>query len=157
MATTFTHGNNFRLYNLPSAPSDVAAITAAELTAGTGIACAKSANLSMTITQDDITCQGNTSGAGYQHFIPGQKGWTMSAELLYVVDTEDTDATDLQALADAGTKLYAILGDGVTGNKYYYGEVYISSVDVATTAGDRVAYSVSFQGTGELTYGTFAA
>lgn len=157
MATTHIHGNSFRLYNLPSAPADAAAITAAELDAGTAIACSKSCSVQRNINQDDVTCQGNTSGAGYQHFIPGQQGWTMSAELLYVLDDTDTDAQDLESLAAAGTKLYAVMGDAVTGNKYWYGEVYISSVDTSFDANGRPTYNVSFQGTGELTYGAFAA
>lgn len=180
MATTYFHGQAFRLYSLPMVdptgdPVDYSYAPTGN-TNGEGAAipdlstvnfddlvpfgCAKSASLSVSNNVIDVTCQGNDSydSAGARAVIPGQKSWSMSSELLYTVvtpDADNEDATDLQGYFDAGTPVLCVLGDGQDGNNYWTGLAYIASVEVSSAPGELVSYSVTMEGTGNLTYGTF--
>lgn len=170
MATTYFHGQAFRLYTLPqdanydydptgTTPSvpTLADVNIADLVP---FGCAKSASLSVSNNVIDVTCQGNAAydSAGARAVIPGQKSWSMSSELLYTVETpaaDSEDATDLQGYFDAGTPVLCVLGDGEDGSKYWTGLAYIASVEVSSAPGELVSYSITMEGTGNLTYGTF--
>lgn len=160
MATTYFHGQAFRLYkrtaDITAAEAQDQSGTAPTWATVTPLACAKSASLSVSNNVIDVTCQGNAaSGAGNRAVIPGQKSWSMSSELLYVTD-DNADATELQALFDAGTPLRVILGDGQASNNMWWGDAYIASIEVSSAPGELVSYSVTLEGTGALTYGTIS-
>ena len=168
---TFVQGKSIRVYDLTSAPSAGSedAITEAQLAAGDIIACAKSASISMSNSVIDITCQGNSaSGPGERKIIPGQTSWSASVDTLYTitVDSDEAGSVGLQAHYDGNLPIFLVIGDaqddGATagetaGNYYWYGQAYISSIEVSATPGELVTYNVSFEGDGSLTYGTIAA
>ena len=50
-------------------------------------------------------------------------------------------------------QIYLEVSTGITGDEYYYGQVYVTSVEKSAPMEDNVTFSASFEGTGQLQKG----
>ena len=107
--------------------------------------------------QETIDSSSKDSG-GRKEFINGATSWTMDCEAFYnVIDAGGSATTNsadaLMAALKAGTKISCEWkdGSGQTGAKTYTGDGYITSVSKGASVGEFATYSISIQGTGELT------
>ena len=108
-------------------------------------------------TQDTI----ETTSMGTQYstpvartYVAGPHTWTLTADIYY-------DATDagMVAIQDAvsditGLSLKLYPEDSDSGNKYYYGDVVVTSLSVSSSVDGMVEATFAGQGTGSLTFGT---
>tara|TARA_R110000751_G_scaffold7414_3_gene30305 strand:- start:2300 stop:2749 length:450 start_codon:yes stop_codon:yes gene_type:complete len=131
--------------------------TAGGHAAATAIALSTSASLSLSMETRDIS---NKSSAGWRELLEAQKSWSASCEGMYaMLDSAGTavkNYDDFFALLIARTPMYIEINTGVTGDKYYYGECYITSLEQTAPLEDNMTYSMSFEGTAALTEGTQA-
>lgn len=122
------------------------------------VACATTANISLSNATIESTCKASASGvladASTRHTIAGQQTWSMQVDGLVDLLTGGTDEssfTDLMDLALARTEVTIKFSDGVSGNKEYSGNAFISSIDATAGVDDFVTYSCSLEGNGTLT------
>jgi len=122
------------------------------------VACATTANISLSNATIESTCKASTTGdltdASVRHTIAGQQTWNMQVDGLVDLLTGGTDEasfTDLMDLALARTEVTVIFGDKVTSNKEYTGAAFISSIDATAGVDDFVTYSCTLEGNGTLT------
>lgn len=121
----------------------------------TTIGLSTNASLSFTMETRDIS---NKSSAGWRELLEAQRSWSVSCEGLYAFLDSAGAATknydDFWALMNTRTSLYIEISTGVTGDKYYGGQCYITSLEQSAPMEDNMTYSMSFEGTGALTEGT---
>ena len=87
------------------------------------------------------------SSGGWSTKIAGLKSWTCSADGVFFIDDAGHKACETAFLA--GNAVQVELSN--TSGLYYAGDVIITSMSVEAGQDDVVSYSVSFEGTGELT------
>ena len=121
------------------------------------VACATTANISLSNATIESTCKASTSGdlddASTRHTIAGQQTWSMQVDGLVDLTTGGTDEssfTDLMDLALNRTEVTVKFSDGVVGHKEYSGNAFISSIDATAGVDDFVTYSCSLEGNGTL-------
>lgn len=127
------------------------------------VACATTANISLSNSTIESTCKASTSGAlddaSVRHTIPGQQTWSMQVDgLVDLVSggTDETSFSDLMDLALNRTEVTIKFTDGVSSHKEYSGLAFISSIDATAGVDDFVTYSCSLEGNGTLTAATIA-
>lgn len=106
--------------------------------------------------QDTIDSSTKDS-SGRKEFINGATSWTLDCEAFYnVLDAAGSATTNsadvLIAALAAGTAIGVEWkdGSGVTGAKTYTGSGYITSISESAAVGEFSTYSISVQGTGQL-------
>ena len=121
----------------------------------TAIALSTNASLSFTMETRDIS---NKSSAGWRELLEAQRSWSVSCEGLYAFLSASGAAVknydDFWALMNTRSPMYIEISTGVTGDKYYGGQCYITSLEQSAPMEDNMTYSMSFEGTGALTEGT---
>ena len=122
---------------------------------------ASATTCSLELSMDEID-QSNKSSGGWKAIMGGQRSWSVSAEALYQNEavSGSKDYTDFwnhiaQASADgalARTPVYVEFAhaNGSTGNVYYSGYAYVTSLSVNGGTEDQASYSISLTGTGVL-------
>ena len=122
---------------------------------------ASATTCSLELSMDEID-QSNKSSGGWKAIMGGQRSWSVSAEALYQNEAVAGSKSYIdfwnhiaQATADgalARTPVYVELqhANGTTGNVYYSGEAYVTSLSVNGGTEDQASYSISLTGTGVL-------
>jgi hypothetical protein len=124
---------------------------------GTGVALANLRGWTIEQTQDTIettVMSGNYDAATSRTYVAGPHTWTISGDIFY--DNANTQMLNIEAGASDLTavqlKLYA--EDDDTGNKYWEGNVVITSFSVTSSVDGMVEASFAGQGTGALAINT---
>ena len=105
-------------------------------------------SVDVTVDTAEKTAMGD---GGWKSFLTSNKGWSGSCECILNVD----DATGADTTSD-------VIVVGSTGALEFYpdkdsagvytGNAHITGYSVSSSIGDKITVSVSFQGTGALTY-----
>ena len=116
---------------------------------GTLVAASTSANLDMSI--DEITVTSKDS-AGRKEILPGTSSWSVSGDFLDDVGSSNYEFKDFHALYKNKTVVEVRLQEtGIgTGEDYYIGFAYLTSVSRSAPMEDAVTGSYTFTGTGLL-------
>jgi len=116
---------------------------------------AHSTSHSLSISHDARDATTKDSG-GWTDRLEGLRSWEASGEGLVAFDgTYDT--TDLFALITNRTKVTIKFSTEVTGDTYWTGSAYLTSLDMDSPTEDSVSMSFTFSGTGALTSATVLA
>ena len=92
--------------------------------------------------------------AGWRELREGLRSWSASAEGFIRNDAEASKAKfqDLYALYSGRTQFGVRFTNANTGDYELTGDVYITSLEETAEMEDNLSFSVSFEGTGVLTY-----
>ena len=120
----------------------------------------KVANLTSTdfeLSKDTIDAT-NKDGGNYKEFLVGLSSWTMNAEGIFEEDasvgTSSISAKDLLDDMVAGTALTVVMTSDSSTDLKLSGTAIITSFAWNAPVNDVSTFSVSLQGTGDLTVGT---
>ena len=118
----------------------------------------KIANLTSTdfeLSKDTIDAT-NKDGGSYKEFLVGLSSWTMNAEGIFEEDGGVTGISAKDLLDDmiTGAPITAIMTSDVSGDIKLSGSAIITSFAWNAPVNDVSTFSVSLQGTGDLTVGT---
>ena len=120
-------------------------------------------NFSIELTSDTI--ETSVMGTDVRTYVKGMSSWSGSADI-YFDESEFgsvyPNLCDQQShrVGDSGSNIKLVLQDGGTNDIWYSGAVIITGVTVNSTMDGLVEASISFQGTGDLTFttsGSYAA
>lgn len=115
------------------------------------LALSTSASLSISMDTRDIS---NKGSSGFRELLEAQMSWSLSVEGLYAVKDADGNAlknyNELLNMLKTRTAVYVEIGTGVTGDSYYYGQAFITSLEKTAPMEDNITFSASFEGTGSL-------
>ena len=114
------------------------------------ITLAKSAGVDLTRAMRDISTKDSLS---WKEILPGQQSFKFSVEILHD-EAKAVNASTIMADQIAGTMYTVKLSSSVTGDKYFYGNAYLSSISIKTGVEDNETGSFTLEGTGELHIGT---
>jgi predicted secreted protein len=119
------------------------------------IAFATSASISWSMDPRDISTK---SSAGNRAIAEGKKSWNVSFEGLVTYATvSDLDMpNDIFTLADARTSVGLRFGKLNSGDYVYTGSGYFTSYSQDAGVEDNNTFSVSFEGTGQLSQSSYA-
>lgn len=117
----------------------------------------KIANLTSTdfeLSKDTIDAT-NKDGGNYKEFLVGLSGWTMNAEGIFEEDGSATGVSAKDLLDDiiAGAPITVVMTSLVSGDLKLSGSAIITSFAWNAPVNDVSTFSVSLQGSGELTVG----
>lgn len=117
-----------------------------------GTVIAKSTSCSLEITHETRDTTTKDSG-GWTDRLGALRSWNLSGDFL---DAEDAAYRfdDLFALINNRTLVTLRMSSGVTGDKYYEGSGFLTSLSREAPMEDNVSGSYSFEGTGALTENT---
>ena len=124
------------------------------------VAFAQNGTLNFSMDVRDIT---NKESGGFSESLEGLRSWSVDLDGAYawtnasgVALTNGMDDVFNQYLLDAGantresfTIRFGNVG-GATGDTYYEGKVFLTSISVAAGTEDTATYNMSFQGTAGL-------
>lgn len=117
---------------------------------GTLIAHLTDAGISMTHSPREVTSK---DSGGYQEFLEGIRGATMSATA-WLNKAAGQNDEDIFTLINGRTTATVRWASSVAGDKYYEVSAYVTSFDPSSPGQeDNVSYAVAFQGTGTITTG----
>lgn len=113
-----------------------------------------SQNVSISLNADTIDVSTKDS-AGYRELLGGQKSFSLSADGLMDFNSTGTD-TEVDELFDQWDGRTAVtftftLATTASGDYFYTGSGFITSIEVSGGTEDAPTYSVSIEGTGALT------
>tara|TARA_R100000995_G_C3478402_1_gene122366 strand:+ start:401 stop:844 length:444 start_codon:yes stop_codon:yes gene_type:complete len=132
--------------------------TGADHAGATAFAFSTSASLSLSMETRDIS---NKGSAGWRELLEAQMSWSASLEGLYAMfEADGTTAAknydDLYTLLTGRANTYLEIETGVSGDFYYSGQVYLTSLEQSAPLEDNMTFSASFEGTGVLSKTTVA-
>ena len=118
-------------------------------TASSAVGGATSGTLN--ISMDAIDCT-NKDSLGRKEFIAGATSWTLDCEAYISGDGGTNASADVQDAMYTKDKVFVKFQDasGQASSKKYEGRGYITSMSQTGTIGEFATYSISIQGTGEL-------
>jgi TP901-1 family phage major tail protein len=115
------------------------------------IAFSTSATLSISMDTRDIS---NKGSSGFRELLEAQMSWSVSVEGLYATKDANGSAVnnynDLLNMLKTRTAVYVELGNGVSGDTYYHGQAFITSLEQTSPMEDNMTFSATFEGTGQL-------
>ena len=121
----------------------------------TTIALSTSASLSFSMETRDISNKGSD---GWRELLEAQKSWSVSCEGVYAMKDAAGGSIknyeDFYDLMVARTPLYIEINTDESGDTYYGGQCYITSLEQTAPMEDNMTYSMSFEGTAALAKGT---
>jgi predicted secreted protein len=120
---------------------------------GTPIGYATSCQLTMNREMREILTK-DSPGSGWGEKKPGQKSASLTTECFYSDSTTNVAPDTLFGYFDAGTALAWTFTTTVTGDTFYTGSAYISSIDYNSPVEDNVSFTVTFDVNGAITSGT---
>ena len=118
---------------------------------GTAIGCTTSCTVNLNMATIDTTCK---DSAGWTSQIAGLRDWSIDAEALTQYDAT-YGFTDLVSAWKNRTAVTVRFSTNVTGDEYFEGTAYITSLSESAPMEDVTTFSVSFTGSGELNTPTF--
>ena len=103
-----------------------------------------------TLTINTETIETTSKQDDWASFLPGKRSWTVDCDALIVIG--DSGRTALETAATGGTEVEVVIevSDG-TNTTTYTGKGIITSYQLSASMGDVATYSVSIQGSEELT------
>ena len=115
------------------------------------IAYAKSCSLSLKTNMMDITSKDSSLWAAN---LPSVKDWSITTDGLIVLNSKANVVLLMDALT-AGTKFVVkfathVTGTKVSGDKYWKGQCYVTSIDLNAGMDEPSSFSASIQGTSTL-------
>ena len=114
----------------------------------TKIAHSTDASISFSHEPRDITSK---DSAGYRQLLEGLRSWSASGSFLVALDAT-YGYEELYAAWVARSVLTVRFSTQVSGDQYYQGTAYISSLELSSPgAEDNATFSLSLEGTGALT------
>lgn len=128
------------------------------------IACSTSCSINVSNSVIETACKSDTLGdlddASTRYTVAGQQSWTMSVDGLVDLTADGatgntTGFADLMDLAMNRTPVYVCFSTGEAETEFW-GEAFISSIDATAGVDDFTTYSVSMEGSGDLTARTGA-
>ena len=129
--------------------------TGADHSAATAVAFSTSASISLSMDTRDIS---NKGSAGWRELLEAQMSWSASLEGLYAINDASSSAVknydDLFDLLTGRAATFLELSTGVTGDFYYYGQVFLTSLEQSAPMEDNMTFSATFEGTSTLSKGT---
>ena len=117
------------------------------------IGFATSASLDISMDERDVTTK---DSAGWKEIGGGQKSWTLSTDALYSATplgaSEGAGFDDLFTYLQDRTEVFVefTTGTATTGDKYYDGKAYITSLSSSGGVEESATMSISLTGTGAL-------
>ena len=114
------------------------------------MAYTRSNTLSLTADNVDITTKDSVLWAG---ILPTVKSWTVSIDGLMALNSAK-NADKLMDYLIPGTQVTVKFSTATSGDVYYYGTAYITSVEISAPNADVVTYSATFTGDGALNTAT---
>lgn len=118
---------------------------------GTAVAHATDASISFSMSPRDVTTK---DSRGYRELLEGLRQFSISTSALYAIDAA-YGVDDLYTLLDERTQATVRFSTEETGDEYFEGEAYCTSIELTSSgAEDNASYSASFEGTGEPTKST---
>lgn len=115
---------------------------------GVKITHATSSTIELSMEMIDVTTK---DGNGYSEFLPGVRGLTMSSDAFYA-DDATYGPNALVGLFTGRTSAVIRYSTETSGDDYFQMTGYITSFSTSAGVEDAHTYSVSFQGTGALTF-----
>jgi predicted secreted protein len=106
---------------------------------------------SLNFTSDMIETTSKASTSGAKTYIPGETGCTISASGIYDPASANWGYSDALTALQAGTSLTFYLGGFDTGDKFYSGSCYISSLTIDNPQNDKSTWSCELQVSGVVT------
>jgi len=130
--------------------------TGTDHASATAVAFSTSASISLSMDTRDIS---NKGSAGWRELLEAQMSWSASLEGLYAINDSGSSAVknydDLFDLLTGRESTFLELSTGVTGDFYYYGQVFLTSLEQSAPMEDNMTFSATFEGTANLQKGTF--
>lgn len=117
---------------------------------GTAVAYTKGGTLNINNDMLDATSK---NSAGWKDSLPGLRSWTIEGDGLYVYDSA-YGVSDLYALINNKTQVSLKFTTAVSGDKYYTGNAYLTSLSLEAPNEDLSTFSFSFEGDGALAEAT---
>lgn len=115
---------------------------------GTKISHATEGSISLSMDTRDTTTK---DSSGNRELLESTKSWSMSAGAMYADDaTQGVNA--LMTSWENRSTVTVKFSTEVSGDDYWEGSAHVTSVEVSGGVEDNVTYSVSFEGTGALTF-----
>jgi len=113
---------------------------------GTAIAKTTSATLNLSMATRDAS---NKDSSGWKDVLEGLREWTIDGDFLQAEDAA-YGYDDLFALINGRTSVTLKFMSNVSGDKYYQGTAYLTSLSREAPLEDNVSGSFSFEGSGAL-------
>lgn len=119
-----------------------------------GTKVSHSTNCSLEINNETIDVSTKDSG-GWRDILAGMRSWSMSGDFF---QAEDGTLNFEDAFDDVNgrTSVTARISTAVTGDVYYEGTAYVTSISMSGGVEDAHVYSMSLEGTAALSKGTVA-
>jgi predicted secreted protein len=120
-------------------------------------------NFSIELTADTI--ETSTMGTDVRTYVKGMSTWSGSADI-YFEDSEfgviyaNICDTATHAVGDPTSTIKLVLQDGASNDKWFSGNIIVTGTTVNSSMDGLVEASISFQGSGDLTFtttGSYAA
>lgn len=117
---------------------------------GTAVAYTKGGALNINNDMLDATSKDSD---GWKDTLPGLRSWTIEGDGLYNFDAA-FGVSDLFALINNKTQVSLKFTTNESGDKYYTGNAYLTSLSVEAPNEDLTTFSFSFEGDGALSEAT---
>jgi len=117
---------------------------------GTAIAYSTSCSITPNMSTIDVTSK-DSSGA--KDILPGITDWSADIEGIVALDSASNVESLFTAYA-ARTRVMIKFSGNVSGDSYWHGYAYITSVPISAPMEDKTTFSCSFEGDGVLTMST---
>ena len=111
------------------------------------IAYARSGSFSVNIAEIDTTSKDNS---GWQNNILGMRDWTMEVEAIITLDAASS-LDSVFDLATGRTSCNIKFSSETSGDNYYHGTAYVTSLTANAPMEDVGTWSATFKGSGALT------
>lgn len=115
--------------------------------AGTAIGLSTSCTLNRNVATIDATSK---DSSGDTDIMPGLRDWSIDAEGIVALDSV-TNAEYLDGLVTGRTRVMLKFSTNTSGDGYWHGYAYITSLSITAPMEDKVTFSASFAGDGALT------
>jgi predicted secreted protein len=117
---------------------------------GTEVAFATTHDLDLGMDTREVT---NKDSAGWQEIREGTRNWSTSGEAWFAEDAA-YGFSDLFALYNSRSSFIVKFSTNVSGDVYYTGTAYLTSLTQSDPLEDTASFSFSLDGTGVLTEAT---
>ena len=118
--------------------------------AGTALAYSTSCTLNASIATIDVTSK---DSSGVKDILPGTSEWSVDADGIVALDSS-TNAEYLDGLRSGKTCVMLKFSTNTSGDGYWHGYAYLTSLSISAPMEDKVTFSASFAGDSTLTLST---
>jgi TP901-1 family phage major tail protein len=115
--------------------------------AGTALGLSTSFDLSINAAEIDVTSK---DSGGWKDVLSGLRDWSVSADGIISLSS-DTNAEYLSGLITNRTQVNLRMSTETSGDGYWHGSAYVTSLSISAPMEDKVTFSATFVGDGQLT------